>query len=909
MFDEKAVLAALKTFAESVKQKSSQTTSGEPEDQLRGPFETFMSELGNILSYQIVCTGETRLEGRIGKPDYAVHLSSLLVGYVELKSPGTGANPNRFKGRNKDQWKRFQAIPNLLYCDGNEWGLYRSGKSNRALVRLAGNIVENGKGAVESGDVHKLLVLLLDFLQWEPIIPKEAKGIAALLAPLCRMLRDDVADALKDEHSPLVQLAADWRQLLFPDAGDEQFADAYAQTLTFALLLAQSEGVDALTLAKAVNTLAAEHSLLSRALQVLTDPNAQEDISASLNLLLRIIGAVSQDVLTGSPDPWLYFYEDFLAAYNPELRKNAGAYYTPVEVVQAQVRLIDDLLVHRLNKHSGFLDRSVITLDPAVGTGTYLLGVIDHALQHVEEEQGLGAVPAQASAIAKNLFGFEIMVGPYAVAELRISRALLAKGARLPKDGPGILLTDTLESPHTEPPQSPLFLKILADQHKKALKVKESVPVIVCLGNPPYDRHEAADKTNKARTGGWVRWGDDGKGSGAILKKFIEPVIEAGQGSQLKNLYNLYAYFWCWAVWKVFEHESAKGPGIVSFISASSYLDGPAFIGMREHMRRVCDEIWVLDLGGEGRGTRRTENVFDIQTPVAIAVAVRYGVSNPDTAAVVHYTQIEGTREEKKSRLNEIKHFSDLDWEDCPEEWQAPFRPAGQGFYFDWTLLTDLFPWQHSGVMAGRTWVIAPSENCLVNRWKRLCTVDWKQRQTLFVERPTGRKINDTPTNLPPNREKLLSISKISTSSPYPNIQQYAHRSFDRQYILADARMIDRPGPPLWQIQSDQQIFLTTLLNHPLGKGPALVASEFIPDKHHFRGSYGAREAIPLYRAANAQEPNIAPGLLDILEKELGIQIQAADFAAYVYGILAHPAFTAKFVQELESKELRVPNH
>jgi len=914
MFDEKAVQAALKVLAESVKQKSSQTAGGEPEDQLRGPFETFMSELGKVLSYRIVCTGEPRLEGRTGKPDYAVLLNNLLVGYVELKSPGTGANPNRFKGHNREQWKRFQAIPNLLYGDGNEWGLYRSGESGRAVVRLSGDIAAQGKKAVKPGDAHNLLVLLLDFLQWEPIVPKEAKGIAALLAPLCRMLRDDVAEALKDEQSPLVRLAADWRQLLFPEAGDEQFADAYAQTLTFALLLAQSEGVEGLTLAKAINTLAVEHNLLSRALQVLTDPGTQKDISASLNLLLRIIGAVPHDVLTGSPDPWLYFYEDFLAAYNPQLRKNAGAYYTPVEVVQAQVRLIDDLLVNRLDKRSGFVDRKVVTLDPAVGTGTYLLGVIDHALRRIEQEQGPGAVSGQAGALADNLFGFEIMVGPYAVAELRVSRALLAKGAHLPKDGPGIYLTDTLESPHTEPPQSPLFFKVLADQHEKALKIKENVPVIVCLGNPPYDRHEAAVGSNRAQTGGWVRWGDlvpnSKKGgkpqklSKPIFEDFLKPAVAAGHGVHMKNIYNLYVYFWRWALWKVFEHESGRGPGIVSFISASSYLDGPAFVGMREHMRRVCDEIWIIDLGGEGRGTRKTDNVFDIQTPVAIAVAARYGKPKPDVPAVVHHVRIEGTRREKLAGLARINRFNDLAWADCPREWPAPFRPLGQGTYFDWPLLTELFPWQHSGVQFKRTWPIAPDRETLKRRWRALLYAS--DRAKAFHE--TGdRTVNGMYQLQFIEKSSSTPIAKLDRKAELPPIVRYGYRSFDRQFILADSRLMSRPRPPLWQAHNEKQIYLTSLFHHPLGVGPALTASCFIPDMDHFRGSYGAKQAIPLYRDLEAQEPNITPGLLELMENEYGVQVKPADFAAYVYGVLAHPAFTALFAEELNTRELRVP--
>ncbi|MGH9800520.1 MAG: N-6 DNA methylase, partial [Blastocatellia bacterium] len=381
-------------------------------------------------------------------------------------------------------------------------------------------------------------------------------------------------------------------------------------------------------------------------------------------------------------DPWLYFYEDFLAAYDPKLRKDVGAYYTPVEVVRCQVRLIDDLLVNRLNKPLGFADPDVVTLDPAAGTGTYLLGVIEHALNRIEAEQGAGAVAGQATTLAANLYGFELMVGPYAVTELRVSRALRDRGARLPKDGTHIYLTDTLESPHAEPPQLPLFLRPIAQQHAKALKVKSDVPVIVCLGNPPYDRHEAATQGNKARTGGWVRWGDSRKGTDAIFRDFLDPAIVAGHGVHLKNLFNSFVYFWRWALWKVFEHttsDSSDGSGVISFITSAAYLEGKAFCGVREHMRRQCDEIWILDIGGEGRGTRKSDNVFAIQTPVAIAVAIRSKKTRKDKPARVRYVRIDGTREDKLTALDSIKGFAKVKWQNCPDNWQAPFRPAGKG--------------------------------------------------------------------------------------------------------------------------------------------------------------------------------------------------------------------------------------
>ena len=692
---------------------------------------------------------------RIGRPDYAVHLNKLLAGYVELKAPGVGAKSSRFTGHNRDQFKRFSDIPNILYTDGNEWALYRNGEPVGSSVHLEGDVAADGKKAVVPLNANAIERLLRDFLSWKPIIPRgkdgiiDLKGFALLLAPLCRMLRDDVKDAVGRPSSPLVQVAEDWRQLLFPDAADEQFADAYAQTVTFALLLGKSEGADPLTLESAQKALESQHSLLSKALEVLTHRAARGDIVASLDLLLRVIGAVPPTQLTGAEDPWLYFYEDFLAVYDSELRRNVGAYYTPVQVVRAQVRLIDDLLVKRLGRPLGFADPGVVTLDPAVGTGTYLLGVIGHTVGRVKAEQGVGAVPGQATTLAENLYGFELMVGPYAVSELRVNRTLRDYGATLPDSGTHIYLTDTLESPHAEPPQMPFILKSIAEQNEKAIEIKNTVPVIVCLGNPPYDRHDAVlteSEENLSRCGGWVRFTDplpgnkykDDRGRErelktpksrlakrqelAILKDFIDPARSSGHGVRVKNLYNLYVYFWRWALWKVFENDAAEGPGIVSFISASSYIDGDAFRGMREHMRRICDEIWILDLGGEGRGTNQSENVFAIQTPVTIAVAFRATKTSNQKPARVWYTQIDGTREEKLSKLDEVEDFGSakLEWQKCPDNWHARFRPAGNGEFFSWPLLTEVMPWQHSGVQLKRKWPIAPDDNTLEHRWRGL---------------------------------------------------------------------------------------------------------------------------------------------------------------------------------------------
>ena len=893
-----SIHAALQNFAAAVAEKMSQVTLGEAEDLVRGPFEAFMADAAHALGWDVVCTGETPLPDRIGRPDYAVHRTGVLAGYVELKAPGVGATATRFRGRNRDQFKRFSAVPNMLYTDGDEWALYRNGKLVDEVVRLSGDVAA-------PRDAHAIERLLRDFLSWEPFIPTDRRGkidlegFAALLAPLCRMLRDDVTDALGNPHSPLVQLAGDWRQLLFPHATDEQFADAYAQTVAFALLLGRSEGADPLTLESAVRALDAQHNLLSRALRVLTDPNARAEIAASLNVLLRVLAVVPPDTLAGPEDPWLYFYEDFLAEYDPNLRKDAGAYYTPVEVVRAQVRLIDDVLVRHLGKPLSFADPDVVTIDPAAGTGTYLLGVIDHALGRIEAEQGAGAVAGQATTLAENLYGFELMVGPYAVSELRVSRALRDRGAHLPDAGTHVYLTDTLESPHATPTQLPLFFWPIAEQRAKALEVKSAVPVLVCLGNPPYDRHEAARPDNGDRTGSWVRWGDDG--ADAIFRDFLDPAIAAGHGVHVKNLYNLYVYFWRWALWKVFEHDPSGG--VVSFITASSYLDGDAFCGMREYMRRQCDEIWILDLGGEGRGTRRSDNVFAIQTPVAIAVALRRERAKMDTPAKIFYARVEGTREQKLAALDDIDHFEAVAWEECPADWHAPFRPAGEGDYFAWPSLTDLMPWQHSGVQLKRTWPIASNSEMLERRWRELLQAT--DRAGAFRE-TEDRTIDGTYRVALPGNDDPTPVAELPSDAPIPQVQRYAYRSFDRQYLIVDGRLMSRPRPDLWYAHSERQVYLTSLLTQFLGEGPALTACALVPDLHHFSGR-GAKDVIPLYRTADASEANVLPGLLDMLSEVYGRAVTPEDFAAYIYGALAQPAFTARFKRELEARQVRVP--
>ena len=166
-----SLYSALQDFANAVTVKATQITPGAPEDQLRAPFESFMTTAAEAWGWNVVCTGETSLPGHLGRPDYAVHLNQLLAGYVELKAPGIGATANRFKGHDHDQFKRFSLIPNILYTDGNEWGLYRGGQLVERVVHLSGDVSLDGRKAATFQDAQAVDRLLRNFLLWKPFIP------------------------------------------------------------------------------------------------------------------------------------------------------------------------------------------------------------------------------------------------------------------------------------------------------------------------------------------------------------------------------------------------------------------------------------------------------------------------------------------------------------------------------------------------------------------------------------------------------------------------------------------------------------------------------------------------------------------------------------------------------------------
>ena len=895
----------VRIFADGVALNFSQHIAAQPEDQLKAHVGQLLKSVGELNGLVANWRTEVQVDDVDGRPDIGVTTDNLLTGHVELKSPGTGARPEYFKGHNREQWLRFKALPNLIYTDGSEWSLYRSGQL-QARVRIADDIRDGGGKGLDASSLVEHHNMLRDFLLWDPVVPGTAQGLAEYLAPLARVLRDEVQSALAKTDSPLHRLAAEWSGLLFPEGDEAQFADAYAQTLTYALLLARFEGAESLRPALAVDTLEREHGLLAEALQLLEAGPVREALKMPIELLERAIGAVDSARISGAGDPWLYFYEQFLGAYDPKLRNDRGVYYTPVEVVRAQVRLACNLLINRFGKELGYAADDVVVLDPAVGTGTYPLAVLDHATEVVADRLGPGAVTEKLRELANRLYAFEILVGPYSVAHLRLSQRL--KEAGIEDTVPKVYLTDTLDSPYQMSEFTASMLQAhITEQRSRAQQVKKDTRVFVCLGNPPYDRdlRDPSEATGPHRKGGWVRFGDVGDDTTKpIFEDFVAPVREAGDGVHLKPIYNDYVYFWRWALWKVL--DSTSEAGIITFITASSYLRGPGFAGMRSKMRETFDELWILDLGGDSQGTRKSENVFAIQIPVGIAIGVRNGPPNPATPAHVMWTRIEGTEQQKLTVLADARCLGDLTWRKCGQGWRDPFQPVGVGDYFDWPKVTDVFPWQHTGSVLYRNWPIGETRDVLRERWRNLLEWQGSDRRAVFRE-TRDRKIEKRYPALTGAQERQPSIATLEPNAQVPPIEPYSFRAFDRQWVIADSRVGDYMRPDLWQGQGPRQVYMVGMLVQVLGAGPAMVACADVPDQHYFRGSFGDRGVIPLWRDADASEPNVTKGILETMSSVLGVKVPPQSLFAYAYGILAQPPYVERFWDELEQPPPHLP--
>lgn len=907
------------TFADIVSDygkaaKARLTGPGEREALLVTPIAQFIERSGELFGLKVVPHDEvTELEGSV-RPDFGVRVNGGVIGHIELKAPGTSLNPSTYgpSTHNHKQWQRLKELPNLLHTNGTEFRLWRFGELVDEPVSVHAADLEHHKGTLKAPG--RLELLVGSFLRWSPVPITSVPKLVDTLAPLARLLREEVHDALRAERRaikggadpttmPFTGIAKDWRRLLFPQARDAEFADGFAQTVVFALLLALSEGIDlgSSPIRDVAKQLESHHTLMGKALNLLTEHVENTPTWTAIEIIVRVLDAADWVRLQASGDLlYLHLYEDFLASYDPEKRRKSGSYYTPVPVVDAMVRLTDTALKEYLGKPEGLRNPNVSIVDPAMGTGTYPLSVLRHVSSAAKAQYGKGAGPEAVSSAVARLFGIELQSGPFSVGELRITAAIHELEATMPSTGLNLYVADTLEDPQSAGEEQLSYTaQLVARQRQLANKMKRERNIQVCIGNPPYKDHAGG-------MGGWIENGVDQATGQPPLSAFKL----VGNGKHERHLSNLYVYFWRWATWKVFESTNDSdvrdgGNGVVCFITATGYLAGPGFKGMREYLRRTATHGWIINVTPEGKQPPAANAVFNIETPVAIALFLRGEDSDKDSPADVRYIDIHGTRQEKFETLSRLT-FDDQSWRSVRTEWTAPFTPAAATTWDDYPAVDDLLPWRNNGIMAGRGWVYAPSVDILEARLRDVINEDNAQSKAeKFIN---GRDASLTKTKKPlpgvdTEQDTRRAFQDITMLTEF-KVARCGYRVLDRQYVIADSRLLSQPSPKLWHGRVSGQVFAYELHSEYPRTGPGLVYTDLIPDVHHFRGSGGGRALPKIYPDGT---PNLAPGLTAALGKRFGRVIGDEEVFDYIAGIAGHSGFVAQFDDELHTPGIRIP--
>ena len=591
--------------------------------------ESYYSLLERLLDQVAQATGRKHVHvttlpksTEAGNPDFRLwNGRDRIVGYIEAKNP---SEENLDAIEDSEQLRRYRdTFPNLILTNFLEFRRYRNGERVESV--LAGRpfmITQLGKvPPVENADA--LWALLDRFLDFSLEKVYTAEALAVELAKRTRFLRDVVATRLAAEQAgatgTLSGFYEAFQTYLIGHLEPSDFADLYAQTITYGLFAARTRAGDGFNRRSAFDNIPHTIGILREVFRFVS----LEELPAELEWIVDDIAEVlavadAPGILDryfhegkGS-DPIVHFYETFLAKYDPEERQRRGVYYTPEPVVSYIVRSLHKLLKKEFGKADGLASEGVTLLDPAAGTMTFVARAAQEAVQEFEGKYGSGGREEFIrDHILKNFYAFELMMAPYAVGHLKMSFFLEELGHRLADDERvRFYLTNTLDMEELAESRLPGFSSLAEESHL-AGQVKKQQPILVIVGNPPYSGHSV-------NRGKW------------ILGKIADYKQVDGKPLGEKNpkwLQDDYVKFLRFAQWKIEE----AGRGVVGMITNHSYLDNPTFRGMRQSLMQTFDEIRILDLHGNSlkketcRDGSKDENVFDIRQGVAICFMVKAG--------------------------------------------------------------------------------------------------------------------------------------------------------------------------------------------------------------------------------------------------------------------------------------------
>jgi len=621
-----------------------------------------------------------------------------------------------------DQLERYRRLPNLLLTNYLEFRLIQDGSQTQSVTFCSLSQFQTGASPLDQSAAESLRALLATFLAKALPGVGTAEDLAEQMAWRTHLMRDAILksrnhqDRFSDE---LRRLFDAFKLVLIHDLSEEQFADMYAQTVAYGLFAARYQSVqpgrlDTLTngfsLSSAARLVPRANPLLRSLFKQLADedmlnPTWMWHASDIADLLgTSDMRKIAEDMAkkVGREDPIVHFYETFLKKYDPKIREMRGVYYTPEPVVSYMVRSVDHLIKEKFGRPDGLADKSVMILDPAVGTGTFLTGVIKHLHNVIVGRGQKGTWPDFVrNNLLPRLFGFEILMAPYAVAHLKVGLLLEELGYCFQEhERVHIYLTNTLEQAAKVSNLLAIgFAKTLVEEGKTAGDIKEKKPIMVIIGNPPYSGHSMNPSRIKVN-GKWQKtW------IGELIEDYRKVDGKPLGERNPKWLQDDYVKFLRFAQWRI----AQTGHGIVSMITNHGYLDNPTFRGMRQSLMQAFDEIYVLDLHGNAKKREvapdgsKDENVFDIQQGVAITLSVKAPEKTAEKA--VSHSHVWADRQKKHYWLN-AHQVADTAWAllvpKTPSYWFVPRDTSLEREYRRGWKITDAMPVNSVGIVTAR---------------------------------------------------------------------------------------------------------------------------------------------------------------------------------------------------------------
>lgn len=623
---------------------------------------------------KITIQHEPKREKGFGAPDFKVKTIESIIGYVENKKLTEDLN----KTLKSDQIKKYNSLStNILLTNYIEWIWIKDGEViDRAKLCELSDIENKMSFFLSKENFSRVKSIIENFLSQTPKGISRPKQLAEALAIRARFLRDFLEVELirqekENREGKLFGLFETFKDNIFSELSAKEFSDAFSQTLVYGLFLSKlNADSEIITLYNAKKYILPAFGLIKELVDFLDDLENEEykdakwiveEILSVMNTLNlpKILKSLSYEKKKTTnlfdeenityKDPYIYFYEDFLAAYDKSLRKKRGVYYTPPQVVNFIVRSLSSILKEKFGIESGFADKdNVNVLDFATGTGTFLIEILEEIFENLPAGSGKKNALIK-DHVLKNFYGFEYLIAPYTIANLKLSQFLKDQGYQLQKDDRfQIYLTNTLE-PINKHLKIPL-LPSLSKESQEAQKVKEK-QILVITGNPPY----SGVSKNKGK---WISDLID-------TYKYVD-----GEHFKEKKhwLGDDYVKFIRFAQHKMDQVEE----GVVGIITNHRFTSNPTFRGMRQSLMKSFDQIYILDLHGSNKPKELApdgspdENVFDIEQGVAIS----FFIKKQGLEKKIYHSDLYGKREEKYDFCIQ-NTIESLDWKEINPE--SPF--------------------------------------------------------------------------------------------------------------------------------------------------------------------------------------------------------------------------------------------